>query len=318
MTRILATIALVTPLLLLTNAAPEAQQKIRFSNSTRVNPVENLPALAATEQGFWKKEGVDVDWFLFKSGGEHMRGVAAAGTKMGMTGAVTLMVPMSRGVPILFIADTRASQDFYLWVRAADPVKEAKQLAGKKIGISRTGSLSHAYSQVTFKALGMEQQVKFVATGGIVEAMAALKAGSVDAIIFTQMSMAIPKHEGVIREILNSRDFLPKPWMDLGVFAQKELITTQPATVKKVLNGFLKGTEFAMTNRSWSIEKMKKEFFYPEAVAHDIFDLAIKYDPRGKIDPKALETVRSFMIEYRLLPKDAPPGVTMYTDQFVE
>ncbi|MEE8449669.1 MAG: ABC transporter substrate-binding protein [Thermodesulfobacteriota bacterium] len=300
----------------------QAKEKATFTNSTPFNPVENLPAMAALEKGFWKQEGLDVNWVTFKSGGPHMQALAAGKSDMGMTGGVSLMRPMAKGVPVIGIADLKALQNFYFWVKADSPINKAQDLKGKKVGISRTGGLGHAYAQVVLRALGLESQTKLVATGRLTASIAALKSGVVDAVVYTPMAMGIPKYQGVAREVVSVRDFMPKPWVDLIVFTSKGLIAKDPGTVNKLLSGYLKAVGFISKNRAWAIQKMKEKFRYPDPLAAEVFDRIMKNykSKRGevKVDPRALANVRSFMIEYGLLDKNAPEVEKMYTNQFAK
>jgi NitT/TauT family transport system substrate-binding protein len=298
----------------------QAKEKLTFTNSTPFNPVENLPAMAALDQEFWKQAGLDVSWVTFKSGGPHMQALAAGKSDMGMTGGVSLMRPMAKGVPVIAIADLKALQNFYFWVRAAGPIKKAEDLKGKKVGVSRTGGLGHAFAQVVLRALGLEKQTKLVATGRLTASIAALKSGVVDAVVYTPMAMGIPKHKGVAREVVSVRDFMPKPWVDLVVFTSKGLIAKDPGTVNKMLGGYLKAVGFISNNRTWAIQKMKEKFRYPDPVAAEVYDTIMKNYKSAraevKVDPGALANVRSFMIEYGLLAKNAPGVEGMYTHQF--
>src|SRR3990172_7484422 len=216
----------------------QAQEKLTFTNSTPFNPVENLPAQAALEQGFWKQEGLDVNWVTFKSGGPHMQAVAAGKSDLGMTGGVSLILPMAKGVPVIAVADLKAAQDFYFWVKTDSPITKAQDLTGKKVGTSRAGGLGHAYARAVLRALGMEDKAKLVATGQLTASIAALKTGKVDALVYTRMAMGIPKYEGVAREGLNVRDFMPQPSIDLPLFSRKELLAKEPEKAARALSGY--------------------------------------------------------------------------------
>lgn len=296
-----------------------AAEKIKFANSTPTSPLENLPPLAAEEKGFFKEEGVDVERVIFGSGAAHWQAAAAGSTQIGISGTQQAIHSISRGVRVVVVADTGASQDFVVWVRGDSLIKDPKELSGRRIGVGQLGSLGHIYGRVAFKALGLEKDVRFVGTGGVVNAMAALKAGSVDAIILTHWPMATLRFEGQAKEILNiNKTFIPKEWTDLTIFALIDFVEKSPEVTRKIVKAVVKGGQYVMKDRNWAVEKMRSVFRYPPQVAEQMYDY-LRYGPDGKISRKSVETVRDFMVEYGLIARDqAPPLEKIYTTVFTQ
>lgn len=291
-------------------------EKVRFGNSTKTNVFENLPALAALEKGFWKEEGLEVEWTMFDAGAAHMRAVAGAAIDAGITAATEVVHSASRGIPLAFVADLQLDYDFFVWVRPDSPIKEPKDLKGAMLGATRLGSLSHIFGRVAAKGLGMEKDIKFVATGGVTPSVAALKSGSVQGIILSDLTMAVPKFRGDAKTLLNVRDYLPKPWMGLGIFARNDFIDKSPEAAKKLVKSLLKGAEFVRENREWAVEKMKEMSGYPEEVGREVHK-SLRYGKDGKISVKGLESVNKFMAEWGLIEK-TPPLDKLYNAKFVD
>lgn len=291
-------------------------EKIRFANAAKVNPLYSLPALAAADKGFWKGNGLEGEWFPFDAGVAMHQALASGSVDLGMSGAAMTIQSIASGVPEVIILDMETVEHFFFWVRRDSPIKEPKELKGIKIGTSRLGSLTHAFGRVVAKRLGLEREFKFVAVGATTSAMAALKSGAVGASINSNLAMARLKFAGEVRELLAVRDYLPSPWMDLVVAARKELVDKNPELVRRATRAILQANSFITKNPEWAVEKMKSEFNFPQELASSLLPF-LKYSSEGKVEAKALENVRNFLIEYGIVPEDKVPKLEqLYTSQF--
>jgi ABC-type nitrate/sulfonate/bicarbonate transport system substrate-binding protein len=172
-----------------------------------------------------------------------------------------------------------------------------------------------AYGRFMARALGLEGQVKFVAAGGAAKQIAALRAGRLDASTSEYFPIAALKCEGVVREVIGIRSFLPKEWTDLIVFARNDSVNTSPALVKKVVTGILQGAAFVQNNRAWAVKKMKSVAGYSESCARDSYGF-LKYGKDGRIDPKVISNVRRFIIDTGLIAEEKfPPVNKLYTNR---
>ena len=290
-------------------------EKVRFGNSTKTNAMENLPPLAAQEKGFFKEQGLEVEWALFESGAANIRALAAEAIDAGITLATEVVPAVSRGIPMAFVADLQIDYDFFVWVRPDSAIKEPKDLKGSTVGVSRLGSLGHIFARVAAKGLGMEKDIKFVATGGVTPSIAALKAGSVQGIILSNLTMAVPRFQGDAKALLNVRDYLPKPWMGLGIFARNDFTEKNPEATKRLVKSLLKGANFVRRNREWAVEKMREMSGYPEEVGREIHK-SLRYGKSGAINVRGLESVNKFMVEWDLIEK-SPPLEKLYNTRFI-
>lgn len=309
-------IFLPVPITIRTQAA--ALDKVKFGTSVKDHPAFYLPILAAEDKGFWKDQGLEVDWVPFTGAATLLRAVAAEAISMGMSGPVALVPAAARGVPVVIVANHNPTSEFLLLVRAESPYKEPKDLKGTKIGVLTLGAATHAYARVIAKAAGIEKEVKFVGTGGLVETIAALRVKAVDAIVLNFPPLVPLILAGEARELVALADYLPKGWMDQVVFTRKELIRDKPEVVKRVIKAVLQGNNFVLTNRAWTMEKMKAMSGFSEEAAAAVFS-RLALSRTGKIERPAMENIRNFLLEYELVPKDkAPPLEEIYTTKFTD
>ena len=295
-----------------------AQEKVKFATSVRALPIYDLPMFAAEEKALWRQNDLEGEWISFRGAGESTRALAAGAVYLVWESAPASVQLAARGAPVLIIADSGAVQDFYLWVRGDSPFQKAADLRKVKIGINRFGGMAHAYGRFMVKALGLEKEVKLVAEGGIVEGVAAMRSGAIDGRMSTFVTMIPLKFKGEARDILSVRDYLPKPWMDTVILARKDFLAKSPEVVKRTVTTTLAAASFVLKNREWTIQKLKSFYGYSDEIAKVIYD-SLEYSKDGRIERRAVENVRNFLIDYEIVPKDkTPPADELFTTRFTE
>lgn len=282
-------------------------EKIKFGTPLKVNPQYALPVLASEEKGSWNKEGVEVEWVPFQGGGPLFRAMAAGSVQMAHDSALSTIQAISRGVPLIIVANLGGIEDMFVWARPDSPIKEPKDLKGTRIGITRFGGLAEVYGKLIAKALGLEKDIKFVAVGGVRELSAAIRSGAVDAGLSTLFSQAPLKFSGELKEIMAARDYLPRSWPHLMVFSRREFFQSRPQEVKALVRGLFAGAAYVRKDQAWTLEKMKNFSGYSEAAARGLFPY-LQYNEQGKVTTDSLESARNFLIEYGLIPRDKAPA----------
>lgn len=294
-----------------------ALEKIRFGSPLKQAPVYALAILAAEEKGFWKEVGVELDWVAFDGGGPLWRAVAAGSVDMGRTATTATVMGIGRGLPMSIVADVGGREEFYVFVPTNSPIREPNQLKGKKISVASLGGMAYPYGLVVVRALGLERQVKFVATGGARTSVAILRVGSVDALLTMLTQVAPLVYEGVLREILSVEDYFPKPWSALVIFSRNDLLKKAPGLVKKVVGGYQQATNFISNNRSWAVEKMVSFSGYQKVAGEGMYE-NLRFKKDAKVEARALKNVSDFIKEYGLLEKgEVPPVDKLYTREII-
>lgn len=296
-----------------------AAEKFRFATPTKTSPLYNLPIIAAEERGFWRQQGLEMEYLPFRAGGAMHRGIAAGSVNIAVEAASSAIHAASRGLLILIVADLQAAQDWSVFVRPDSRIRKPQDLKGAKIGLAGYGGQGHAHARVIVQALDLEKDVKFVATGGTTETMAALKAGAVEAVVRPLFPVIPLKVKGELRQLdLSLLDYLPKEWMDLVVIARKDLVEKNLDAVKKAIKGVLQGAGFVMTSPAWTNEKLKSLFGYSEEAAKEVYP-KLQYGRDGSISRGAIENVRNFLIQYGLLKEDEALAVDrLYTARLID
>lgn len=296
-----------------------ALDKLRFGLSARANPSYVLPFLAAEEKGFWKRNELDTEFIPFDAGAALFRAMAAGALDMALGGVLSDVQAIIRGVPVILVTDLKSPQDFYIYVRADSKIRGPADLKGARIGVTRFGGLVHAYALAIAKSLGLERDIKFVTAGGAMQEIAAVKAGVEDGTIVSFFAMAPLLFKGEMRPAVAVRDYLPREWMDVTISARKDFAQKNPQVVKRGLKALFQAADFVMKDSDWTVEKLKSQYGYTEAGARMVHRDILRYGKEGKIDRKAMENVRNFLIDYGIVPKEkVPPVESLYTNEYNE
>lgn len=308
------TSALALVLSLITAGTTPAAEKVRIGTGLKGVPTYELSMAAAEERGFWKEQKLEVEWTPFVGGGPLYRAMAAGHIEFGFSQTGSFMEAATGGVPGVIVADVQSEDPFLIWVRADSRIKQAEDLKGAKIGMAR--GAAHVNGLAIVRGLGIEKEVRFVSVGGTAERVAAAKAGAVEAFVQTFMPMAELMVKGEFRSVASTKPFLPKEWMTDIVVAHKDFARKNPETVKRMVKAILSALTFVQENPTWSIERLRTALGYSPEAAKLVFE-RLRYGKDGKINPRAVENARNFLIEFGIVTKEkAPPVEQLYTAEF--
>lgn len=274
----------------------------------KLSMTQELFAAAAEQWDLWRQNGLDANVLTLAGGGDVGRGIAARSVDLGLASSSMTFGAAAGGVPLVVVADMHSAPTFSLWVRAASPHKTVQDLSGATFGTTRFGGIAHAFSRAVVKIGGLEGKSRIVATGGLREMVAALKVGSVDAIVHDFMSMVELKTRGEVREVVKLADYLPKEWTEYGAIANKHYAREKPEPVKRAMKAVSQGIDLMKKNPDWSRTALKRILGYSDEAIKLVYDeLKVGFPRDTRVNVGALENVRNFLIEYGIVPKDKTP-----------
>lgn len=286
-------------------------EKIKYSNPAGPHPLYVLPVLAGQEQGYWKQQGLEVEHFQFRSSTDMYRGVSAGSIDVGVDPIIGMIQAAAAGVPVVAVLDQGVLLSWNMWVRTDSKIRRPSELKGAIIGVTRRGSVVDLYARAIAEALGLTKDVKFVATGGVREAVAGLRSGAIDSTVMSPMPFMPLIIKGAVKELLPLEPYLPKPWIDVVLWVKKDLLN-KPQAKDRLVKGLLQSLEFVQKNREWSVQRMVSPLRRSKEVASRIFPYLV-YKPAARINGRAVDNVRNFLIKYKVItPEKAPSLESLY------
>lgn len=177
-----------------------------------------FPALVAREQGFYRAEGLDVDFVVMKP---QVALQAVVSGDVGYTTALGSTIRAAiRGLPMRVVM-TICEKPLFALI-ASQRIKSVEELKGKILGISSFGASSDTMARAVLQRykLAPGQDVKILAVGGGTNRMAALQAGAIDAVLLEAPYNVMLERAGY-KKLLFVGDVLPSPIAGFGTTLEK-------------------------------------------------------------------------------------------------
>lgn len=270
-------------------------------------------AKVAESRGFFAKEGVDVEFTIYRSGAECVQALAAGAAHMVETGASSIAIGKARGIEAKIVAGASVvPAGWMLMAPAGSPIKTVADLKGKNVGITSAGSFSEVLAKWTQVNMGVEFSLVPLGGAGM---MPNLLAGNIDAAVLYPPVSFISLVAGETKPILDYAQAVP-PAMSDGWVATDKLITENPAAVQKVLNALYGAVKVLQEDRPGALEFIEQYVEVPKEVAELYYDQSIlTLLPHGEIETAWIENV----LEMARLggATDMAAAADIYTTQFV-
>jgi NitT/TauT family transport system substrate-binding protein len=167
---------------------------------------ENSFSELGQNAGFFKKQGLVLDIFYTQGAGETQQTVISGSADIGTgIGAFNTFGAFAKGAPIRVIGATHTGANDLTWyVRADSPIKQTKDLAGRTVAYSTTGSSTHATVLAFQKVFGVTFTP--VSTGSPAATLTQVMSGQID-VGWTSPPFALDLvNEGKIRVIARASD----------------------------------------------------------------------------------------------------------------
>ena len=178
MNRIIRHLLLTTLLIGTFASATNAATKVSFPY-TPIG-VASWPWWIAKEAGYFEKQGLDVDMIYVGASPVIVQAMLGGQAGVGAGGGTPLVTNVLQGGDVVQVATMIPYAIQSLIVRPE--IKSTKDLAGKKVGVSRLGAIPHFTLQAITKLYNV-QGVNVVQTGTTAQGIASLSQGLIDGVI---------------------------------------------------------------------------------------------------------------------------------------
>ena len=211
-----------------------------------------LNIFMARDAGLFQKHGIDVE--LIQMAGPLPVAALAAGEVDYLTGYTTGIVATGQGAPLKGIMISLRKPPFFLVADAA--VQGAGQLAGKRIGVDRIGSLQHLVARLMLQHRGADpDKAIFTQTGSVSNTVTSLGQGAVAAAILSSPHNAIMTQKG-FRQI-GSADELPTHFPTSGLVVNEAKLKSDAARIRSVIRVMLDASAFCRKERNWVVSYVR-------------------------------------------------------------
>lgn len=242
--------AALVGLALLGGSFAVAQEKVRLALPTKTY-YPTIVAETALRQKFFEKEGLDAELTIYKGGAEAFEAIAADAADITHGSPAIVAGGRKKGVQSKAVGG--ASRGYYGWhviVPTDSPITELSGLAGKKVGITSSGSASDIIANWAMKEAGAEFTRVPLGGGGLVPN---LLSKNVDAIvIYSPLSFRVLlENQG--RSLVDVGEKMPVHMSGVWI-APDALIKEKPELVQKTMNALFSAVVFLNENREEAIK----------------------------------------------------------------
>ncbi len=281
------------------------------------------PIRLAQGKGYYKSEGLDVEFQVAKGGVDVAKQVGAGNAPLGGGLGDGPILVRPQGVPVKAVALMGGRGFMQLVVREDSGVKDPKDLKGKDVSVM-------AYQDTTYYALqGMLAKVGLTVKDLNAQAAGPVGVWQLVAAGRTVGCACVPdwipsiESTGVKVRVIQSFDYFPG--MTQAILASDAVIKEKPEMVRKFVRASLKGMKDVMDDPA----KAAGEFatFVPEWKGKEAqIEGVFKYYAQlvypgqaklGQFDAKRVEAVQDFYAKENIIPSKSKLE-DLFTNQFVE
>ncbi len=270
------------------------------------------PLWIAHEAGLFKKYNVGVELLYIPGGSVIIQSIMSGDVKVANMAPPSAIGAWAKGADLTLIA---SGVDQLLENVVTGPgIKKPADLKGKKIGVSRYGSLTDMALREALRhyKLSPDKDVTILQTGGEATRFAALTTGAIDGAMLSGDKKVQAEKLGF--HVVIDLSELPIYYPVNGVVASKKFIASNPELARNFLKGWLEGIKAFKTDKELSLKVLAKYLKLNDRdvleKSHEIYRPVYKKLPYG--DRRAVK----FALDQMSV--ELPAGAKLNPDDFID
>ena len=309
---------LVAALLVPSPVLAQALKKVPFPFS----PIglNCLPWFVAKDARIFEKHGIEFDPVFIGASSALFNAMLSGAADFAGSGGPAVISNILQGGDVIHI--TAMVPRFTQSIMVKADIKKPEDMANKKIGVSRLGTVTHFALQTLLDGHGIKN-VTILQMGGQPEAFAGLSRGSVDGAVFSPPYNFQLKKQGY-NELASPSDLAKlTPFITNGIVARRSVAEKDKDTVIKVIKGTAEAIKIIQTDREFTKKVMSKWMPMKDAdLAEQSYRFATEnYSKEGIVPEPALRGMVKQMVQSNLIDAKAAastPVTAYYDNRYVE
>ena len=219
-----------------------------------------VPYTVALDQGLFKKAGIDITGILGSAGGgTTVRNILASPTPYGDVSIGAAIAAQAQGLDIVVVnTGTRSVAESSLVTMPDSPVRELKDLVGKKVAVTSPRGVSEMLLLLVLRAKDVDaSKVQRVASGGYVNGLTMLEQGAVAAATLIEPLSII--REQKYRTVVAARDILPPMTTSVGI-TTRAFAKANPDKLRAIIAGRRAGVAAVYADPDATARLIAKEY----------------------------------------------------------
>lgn len=258
--------------------------------------VSMAPMWIAKEAGFFKKNGLDVNLVFIASGPVGTAAVLGGETDVGIIGGFAPLRAMVGGAKDLVIIG-QSKNRITSKIVGKKEIAGVQDLKGKRLGIDRIGSNPDMFAQAALSRFHIDtfKDLQYVQLGDTGKAIAALKAGAIDATIAGAPHDLFASRMG-FKEILDIAA-MKIPFAVTVLVSSRNTVARKQAELARFMRAYAEAMHYFLTNPEGTTRVVAKytKVVDREVLAHSIDSEATAMERTLQVDPKGVELILGFI-----------------------
>jgi len=305
-------------LLVLTPRILSAQTKLKVAYPTTVG---SMAVIWVTKDAkLFEKYGLDVELIYVAGSSRIVQSMLAKDIPISEIAIPAVIQANLAGADLVMLAGPNNKPGQKIMVKPE--IKRPEDMANKKIGVSRLGTVTHFALQTALDGYGVKN-VTILQMGGQPEAFAGLARGSVDGAVFSPPYNFQLKKQGY-NELVSPNDL--KKFTDFitnGIVARRSVIEKDKDTVIRVIKVTAEAIKLIQTDKDYTKKVIMKwmPMKDPDLLEQAYLFASENYAKEGLVNEGALRSMVKQMVQSNLIdPKLAgsTPITAYYDNRYVE
>ncbi|HZP86464.1 MAG TPA: ABC transporter substrate-binding protein [Burkholderiales bacterium] len=206
-----------------------------------------LPLTLAERLGYFAAEGLELQILDFAGGAKALQAMMGGSAEVVSGGFDHVLTLRAKGQKLQSFVLQTATPSLALGVAKAKSYRSAADLKGLKIGVTAPGSSTHMFVNALLNSAGLQSDdVSIIGVGTGPTAVAAMKAGQIDAIANVEPAISILERSGVMKVVVEtmsekgSRQVFGEVLPVGSLYTKEEFIKQNPGTVQALTNAMVR------------------------------------------------------------------------------
>ena len=269
------------------------------------------PLYLGQDVGIFKKHGLNLEMIFIAGGSLSLQALIGKSLDLLMTGGPPVVNAYLQGAKIKIIGGATNLLP-YMFV-ATGGIRNAEQLKGKRIGISRFGSNTDYVVRLALNQFALSpNEVQIIQVGGSQARLVAMRSGAIQATVLSPEETLVAQKMGY--GIL--LDFIEKgiEFPHVNVVVRDDFLETQPQTVRSFMRAYIESVRYYKTHRAEAISKIVFLSKLPDRqMGEVVYEGSLRATPDdGKPTLKGMEVVLD------TIAKENPKAKSVTVQQLVD
>ncbi len=279
-----------------------------------------LPWFVAKEARIYEKNGIDVDPVFIGASSALIQSMLSGAADMAGSGGPSIISNVLQGGDIIHV--TAMVPRFTQSVMVKPEIKKPEDMKGKKIGVSRLGTVTHFALQTALDGYGVKN-VTILQMGGQPEAVAGLVRGSVDGAVISPPYNFQLKKQGY-NELVSPNDLQKlTEFITNGIVARRSVVEKDKDSLIRLIKSTAEAIKLITTDREFTKKVITKWMPLKDA---DLLEQAYRfatenYSREGTVPEGALRAMVKQMVQSNLIDAKMAantPLTAYYDNRYVE